>query len=306
MSTVPNLPNDTPYVQPPSVFNISGRTKLILSNDSVYDGDPRGIVWLYEPPNPRGKYIMGIDATQGRTGWSRYNRTEDDQKIDNGAIIIIRLGRGEPGTPHFVPAKQVAEYAAPIDPYELATVGNALGRLYGGRDEDGQAHCIVEVYPGPGGPTQRTMMEKYGYTNMYRWQFLDTGTTSEHSKFDFGWYSNKQSMQHLWTRGLRAIHRKQLVFKSKHLIEEFADCQMDLVRLRGAAIGGSHDDRATACLLAIWAGFNYTFNIDPQPTRLEQGPSVEWQATDISSDRMQTAWDERWEELSREASEEFS
>src|SRR5262245_61875959 len=106
---------------------------------------------------------MGVDATQGRTGWNRYNRQEDDSAVDNGAIEILRCGRGEPGHPGFIPHAQVAEYAAPIDPYDLATVANALGRLYGGRDEDGQALAIIEVYPGPGGPTQRTMMEKYGY-----------------------------------------------------------------------------------------------------------------------------------------------
>lgn len=300
MSTQP------PGITPPTEFRIGGRSRLIKSSDEIYDGDPRGIVWLFEPPRVNARYVMGIDATQGRTGWNRYSRTEDDSQVDNGAIEVFRLGRGEPGSPHFTPDVQVAEYAAPIDPYDLATVGNALGRLYGGRNEDGQALCIIEVYPGPGGPTQRTMMEKYGYTNMYRWQFLDTGMPSDSGKFDYGWYSNKQSMQHLWTRGLRCIHRRQAVFKSQYLVEEFADCEMDLIRLRGAAASGGHDDRATACLLALWAGHNWTFNIEPVQTRVEQGPSVEWQASDISTERMQSAWEERWDELSREAEEEFS
>lgn len=297
---------NTGTIVAPSEFRIGGRSKLLRANDSVYDGDPRGLIYLFEPPSPRARYIIGVDATQGRTGWSRYSRTEDDSAIDNGAIEVIRLGRDEPGHPNYQPAVQVAEYAAPIDPYDLATVANALGRLYGGRDEDGQALCIVEVYPGPGGPTQRTMMEKYGYTNMYRHQYLDTGAPGEQGKFDFGWYSSKQSMQHLWTRGLRAIHRKQLVFKSPYLVEELADCEMDLVKLRGAAASGGHDDRATAILLCIWAGFNYTFNIEPVQSRVEVGPTVEWQATDISTERMSSAWEERWEELSREAEQDYA
>lgn len=287
-------------VAPPTEFRIGGNTRLFQSTDDVYDGDPRGIVWLFEPPSPRSKYVMGVDAAQGRTGWNRYSRSDDDAETDNGAIVVIRLGRGEPGEPAFQPDVQVAEYAAPIDPYDLAKVANALGRMYSGRDEDGQALCIVEVYPGPGGPTQRTMMETYGYTNFYRWQFLDTGMASERSKFDFGWYSTKQSMQHLWTRGLRLIHRKQLVFKSEFLVEEMANCEMDLIKLRGAAAAG-HDDRAMACLLAIWAGHNWTFNVDNVQSRVEQGPLVEWQRTDISSDRMISAWEERWSELSRDA-----
>lgn len=289
----------------PSEFRIGGRQHIVKSGPEAYDGDSRGCICLFEAPQPRARYVMGIDPTQGRTGWNRYSRSEDDQRVDNGAIEIIKLGRGEPGSPGFVPDMQVAEYAAPIDPYDLAAVGNALGRLYSGRDEDGQAHCIIEVYPGPGGPTQRTMMEKYGYTNMYRWQFLDTGMSSSQSKFDFGWYSTKQSVQHLWTRGLRVIHRKQLIFKSPFLVEELADCELDTVRLRGAAVSGGHDDRAVAILLAIWAGHNYTFDIEPQKTRVEIGVTSDWQSTDISSDKMQSAWDQRWEEISREAEEEF-
>ena len=239
---------------------------------------------------------MGIDAAQGRTGWSRYSRSDDDADTDNGAIEVIRVGTGEPGSPNFRPDCQVAEYAAPIDPYDLAKVANCLGRLYGGNNEDGQALCICEVYPGPGGPTQRTMMESYGYTNLYHWQYLDTGMSSERSKFDYGWYSTKQSMQHLWTKGLRYIHRKQLTFKSPHLVEEFADCEMDLVKLRGAAARG-HDDRVMACLLAIWAAHNWTFQIEPQATRIDQGPPVEWQSSDVSSERLVDLYDQRWSEL---------
>src|SRR5581483_3290707 len=115
----------------PSEFRIGGRQIIERIDDgSDIDGDPRGVVFLYEPPNPRSRYILGCDPTQGRTGWSRYNRSEDDAKIDNGAIEVIRIGRGEPDTPGFIPDTQVAEFAAPVDPYDLAGVVNVLGRLY--------------------------------------------------------------------------------------------------------------------------------------------------------------------------------
>jgi hypothetical protein len=287
-------------VIPPTEFRIGGRQRLVQTDHPDVDDDPRGLVFLYEPPSPKFKYVMGIDATQGRTGWSRYSRSDDDQDIDNGAVEVIRVGSGEPGTPEFKPDMHVAEYAAPIDPYDLAKMANALGRLYGGNDEDGQAHAIIEVYPGPGGPTQRVMMEQYGYTNFYRWQYLDTGMTSDRARFDYGWYSTKQSMQHLWTKGLRYIHRKQLVFKSPYLVEEFADCEMDLVKLRGTASRG-HDDRVMACLMALWAAHNWTFNVEPAASKVSAGPAVEWQRLDISSERMFDEWDAKWAELSAEA-----
>lgn len=294
-------------MEAPSEFKIGGKHRIIRASDTsdITDGDPRGLIFLFEPPNPRARYVMGVDATQGITGWNRYSRAQNDSKVDNGAIEVFRVGRGEPGTPMFQPMTQVAEYAAPIDPYDLGTVANALGRLYGGRDEDGQALAIVEVYPGPGGPTQRTMQEKHGYTNLYRWQYLDTGEQAD-KKVEFGWYSTRQSMQHLWTRGLRAIHRRQAIFKSPYLVEEFADCVMDTVKNRGAASSGNHDDRAMATLLCIWAANNWTFAIENIQTRVETGPTVEWQSTDISNERLESAWEERWEELSREAEQDFA
>ena len=292
----------------PPFYLIDGRHRLLRNEDSsLHDStaDTRGLVLLYEPPNPRARYVMGVDATQGRTGWSRYSTTENDTDIDNGAIEILRIGRGEPGAPNFVPDTQVAEYAAPIDPYDLARVANTLGRLYGGSNEDGQAHCIAEVWPGPGGPLQRELQDRYGYTNLYMTQYLDTGEQAA-KQGQFGWYSNKQTMQHLWTKGLREIHRNRVLFRSIHLVEEFANCEMDLVRLRGAAAGTGHDDRVTACLLAIWAMRGYSFGGETRASRVESGPVVNWQASDISAERMQDEWQKRFEEISAEAEEEYS
>ena len=50
---------------------------------------------------------------------------------------------------------------------DLGDVANAVGRMYGGDNEDGQALAIIEVWPGPGEPCQRRMISKYGYTHLY-------------------------------------------------------------------------------------------------------------------------------------------
>ena len=150
-----------------------------------------------------------------------------------------------------------------------------------------------------------TLKERYGYTNFYRWQYFDTGQQTERRN-DEGWYSNRQSVQHLWTRGLRYLQRKQVILRSPYLVEELADCSMDLIKLRGQASTG-HDDRVTALLLAIWYGYNWTFDVESDTTtRATAGPVVEWQATDISSDRMYESWDQRWEELVREAEQDYA
>lgn len=301
-------------------IRIGRKSKLLPINlSSLEDLDPRGIIYLYEPPNPRARYSLGCDPTHGRTGWSRYSRTDDDYQVDNGAIEVLKVGRGTPckqcnlltytctseSPNHYAPDIQVAEYAAPIDPYDLAAVVNALGRMYCGRDEDGQCPAIIEVYPGPGGPTQRTLQEKYGYTNLYRYQYMDTGTSTR-NKFEFGWYSMRQSVQHLWTKGLRYLTNRGVLIRSSYLVEELSDCQMDMIKMRGAAVYGAHDDRAVAILLAIWQAHNWTFDvIQDTQTKAELGPLVEWQRSDISSTRMHEQWDQRFEDLLAEAEMEY-
>src|SRR5262245_12713784 len=91
------------------------------------DTDPRGLVHIYEPPRPTATYVLGVDPTVGITGWNRHLRTQSDEKVDNACVQVIRVG---------TPDTQVAEYAAPIDAYELATVVNFLGRMYAGANED--------------------------------------------------------------------------------------------------------------------------------------------------------------------------
>src|SRR5262245_12722392 len=114
------------------VFRIGNKSHIRPADKETLDLDPRGIVWIYEPPITRAKYVMGVDPTFGKPQWNRFNRTEDDHVVDNGAIEIIRVGRGEPGKEGFRPDVQVCEYAAPVDPYDLAAIANALGRLYAG------------------------------------------------------------------------------------------------------------------------------------------------------------------------------
>src|SRR5438067_11441753 len=80
--------------------------------------DPRGIVWMFEPPLRGAAYCMGIDPTMGITGWDRRLRGENDNKVDNGCIQIIRVGTETD------PDVQACEFAAPIDSEDLADVAN--------------------------------------------------------------------------------------------------------------------------------------------------------------------------------------
>jgi len=275
-------------------YTIQGRHELESMDPTDLDKDPRGIAWLYEAPSTRAAYVMGIDPSVGITGWDRSLRTRDDTKTDNGAIEIIRVGRnGEPDV-------QVCEYAAPIDPEDLADVANALGRLYSGSDENEQCLCIPEVYPGPGLLTLRKMINQYGYGNWFVWKYLDTMTTKPTNAL--GWTATPKSVRDLWIRASRHIARGGLVIHSESLIEEMRDCEQDPLKMTAKAIYGRHDDRVRAMLMAIWAAHDWTGQIELDThSRVESGvPAPVWQASDISSDRMLEAWEDRFAEISDE------
>jgi hypothetical protein len=251
--------------------------------------DPRGIVWVFEPPSHRQTYVLGCDPTKGITGWRPELRTQDDAKIDNGAIEIIRKGRSADD-----PDVQVCEFAAPIDPYELAVYCNLLGRLYAGSDESGQCLTIIEVWPGPGLPTQRELINRYGYTNLFVWKYLDS--LSVRATHSLGWTSTQKSVRDLWIMGTRHIQGRHFLPASPWLVDEMADCETDMNKMAGKAIYGRHDDRVRALLMAIWAAHDWTFQADiPDEVKVDTGaPGLDWQRSDISAEDMYSEWEERF------------
>jgi hypothetical protein len=251
--------------------------------------DPRGIVCLWEKPRRSASYVISVDPTVGKTGWDRVFRTADDKSIDNGAIQVLRIGDDKD--------YQVAEFAAPIDPYELARYVNVLGRLYCGNNDDEQALCIIEVYPGPGFATQRELIEKFGYTNMFVWKYLDSMTPKQTGSL--GFYASPKAVRDLWIKGIRHISNKKVVIRSPYLIEELASCRFDAQRQRGEAVGGKHDDRVSSLLMGIWGGHDWNGQIDIDSHKgVETGPKPQnWQASDISSEAMMDEWERLWSEM---------
>ena len=272
----------------PEIYTIGNDT--LTKADGPEDGDARGYVLIFEPPSTRDTYVMGIDPTVGRVGWNRQLRTRDDLRTDNGAIEIIKLGRqGKPDI-------QVCEYAAPIDPEDLADVANTLGRMYVGSSEEGQCLTIIEVYPGPGLLTQRKMINALGYYNMFIWKYLDSMAVKMTNSL--GWQSSPKSVRDLWIRGTRHISRDQVKVLSPYLAEELAHCEADELKMTAKASSGKHDDRVRAFLMAIWALHDWSYQIEDTPVKVIEGKAPNWQASDMSLDRMYAAWEDKFDEIS--------
>lgn len=256
-----------------------------------WDDDPRGLIWIWDKPRPGARYVISCDPSYGKSGWHRAIRVDKDREIDNCAIEVFRMGS---------PQVQVAEFAAPIDAEEAAPIVNALGRMYGGSGDDGQALAIIEVHPGPGLMTQRDLINKFNYTNLFVWQHLDKFTVQPTQSY--GWYSSRQSRQMLWIRGAKHITDQKVIINSPGLVDEMTACQKDnFLAFTARAAYGYHDDRMVATLINLWAA-----NVWDEESAPDEAASPEvmnapnWQATDISAEEMEQVWNERFAALQGE------
>jgi len=277
-------------------YFVSNCGKLEPRNlETGFELDPRGIVWIFEPPKPGASYFMGVDPARGIVNWDRKLRLQDDDRTDNGCIEVVKKGNWERG----IPDVQVCEFAAPIDAEELADVANAIGRVYGGNNEDGQAMAIIEVWPGPGEPTQRWMISHFGYTNLYVPVRYANTLTPERGRNVVGWVSSQRSRRDLWTRGMKHIIQERLLINSPALAEEMADCQADdwMASDTARARWGKHDDRVVAMLLAIYAAHDWSWEIETIKSEVTSGGSIDWQKSDCTVEEMYDAWNERFSQL---------
>lgn len=267
----------------------------VLKDKNVEDLTPsqaRGYVWLFEPPQPGQVYVIGVDPTFGMAGWAPELTTDEDLNIDNGAISVWRIGRD--GRDY-----QVAEYAAPIDVYELAPVVNGLGRLYSGNNEMGQAHVILEVYPGPGWGTEQSLIHHYGYINYYRPKYIND--LNYRPAKGMGWEAGPKQVRDLAIFTRKHVSSGKAVVRSPWLLSEMQDCQLDPEKFTIYADGGGvHDDRVRAAALAWFAAHDFTTSVQiPEASKVAKGKIVNWQQSDMTAEAQKEAWEDRFEELGR-------
>jgi hypothetical protein len=268
----------------------------IMKGRSIEDLTPsqaRGYVWLFEPPQPGRVYVIGVDPTFGIAGWAPELSTDQDLNTDNACVSVWRIGTD--GRDY-----QVAEYAAPIDVYELAPVINGLGRLYSGNNEMGQAHVILEVYPGPGWPAEQSLIHHYGYVNYYRPRYINDLTYSPTK--GIGWEAGPKQVRDLSIFTRKHTTALKPVIRSPWLISEMQDCQLDPEKFTIHAEGaGIHDDRVRAASLAWFAAHDFNTQVQiPETSIIEKGKKApNWQQSDISADRLKDAWQDRYEEIGK-------
>lgn len=265
----------------PESFRINPIGHLERMDPRLYDQDPRGLLWMWEPFDPRFQYICGIDPTVGQTNWRREVRTGEDK--DNGAIIILKKGQGP------LPDTQVAEYAAPNDPFELGTIAQLMCGIY--TQGDDQPLCIIEVQPGPGAGTLHRMRE-LGYENFWHWEYYGNELKQTRA---IGWHASTRTNLDLWVKGSRYINLRRAIVRSPWLYEECAEARINehLYAEVERGSGPGHGDRLRAFLLTLWAANRWAIDSDfNQPLEAKTQEPVEWAATDMSIEEIQEAWND--------------
>lgn len=270
------------HLAEPKSWRVGSRTITPYEQD---DDDVRGLLLVWEEPQRGASYVVSVDPTVGRAGWSREFRTEADLDTDNAVVEVFRAGIG--GRPDV----QVAEYASPVDAIDLAPIVATIGLLYGGSNEDGQALLIGEV-TGPGAVTLRELIDRFNYSNLWAWTQWGGAVTRRTQQF--WWYSSRSANKDLWMRGLHHIQKQRVVLRSKWLVEEMADCISDVWTLIGEARYGRHDDRVMSTLFNLWALHDWSTREDIEPLeRPEEKNAPRWEASDVSADDCARMWDER-------------
>ncbi len=253
---------------------------------SDVERDPRGVVLAWEPPMPKAHYIMGLDPTEGITGWSRSTMVSEDvaHQPDNGVIEIFRVngefdliykeqdGRKVPDIDPQTGKQrrkymdvQVAELAAPCDAVEIARMAYLLGSAYCGDEED-RCELVWEAWPGPGLLTTQELL-RLGYSNLWEAEYIDNVAKANGR---IGWFSSRESQRFLWNRCRRHLMEKKVLIQSKHLLGEYANAEIDTEKMRARAASGFKDDRFQAANMALWAGHKWTYNEEHHETVTEK------------------------------------
>jgi hypothetical protein len=278
----------------PDVLWVSGSHIEPYDAEPMEDilADPRGLLLMWSPPKPKARYVMGCDPTVGRTGWTRATRFDGDRKIDNGAIGVFEVDaikepmwtkEGGKRIPDIDPITkeqrwfyrdlQVAEFAAPCDAVEIARVCNVLGRIYAGTEGD-QCELIYESFPGPGMMTTQELL-RLGYGNIWMWETFADGMAEPTRSM--GWHSTPRSQQILWYRAQRHLLQRKAIIRSKWLLEELSNAEIDPDRMRAKAASGFHDDRIQMAMMAFWAAHRWTQDSERSDEPVTSAPVIDHQ-----------------------------
>lgn len=183
---------------------------------------------IFETPNHRHRYVVGIDFASGRAK-------------DSSAIVVID-----------VDAKRVvATHQSKWDPNDVLMEAVCLGRWYRtGEGEDAVPALLLPERNGIGQPFVDKLVNEIGYERIYR----DRDNTSVRSKRAprYGWATTNANRRWLLEEMAMLVHSKSIDIPDQRLIDEMHTFVYTTAEgEHAAAQEGSHDDLVMAFAIAI-------------------------------------------------------
>ena len=62
----------------------------------------------------------------------------------------------------------------------------------------------------------------------------------------------------------------QAIIRSKFLLEEYSNAEIDMTKMRARAAYGYHDDRFMAANMCLWAGHKWTYEMEAQEEQVSE------------------------------------
>lgn len=228
------------------VLSAQERLKRMSQQNLNDDPGPRDILQVWEPPRKGFLYVVSADISSGL-------------ELDNTVVEVTRVGTTRE------PDEQVAQFVTnTIDETDIASVIDAIGRLYVGRDS--QPAMVAIECNGMGIATQSHLIKAIGYTNLYIWQYLDAVEGHEFTT-RYGWWTTPRTRPLILQRYVHAIRTVDPAtgyadyrVNSPWTLHEMSDFQSPGPLWLAEAVDGAHDDCIMAGAIGVFVATTLQYN----------------------------------------------
>ena len=224
----------------PEFFTIGQKYRLTKLHEMELDFDipPMGALCMWEPPQPRTQYTIGVDPSWGL-------------EQDRCAIQVMKNGTV------YSKDQQVAEFCADdINPHALTPICYMLGNLYKDTGEDQEALMSVECNISD--DIVQQLRDNYNYSNLFIWKFYDNIKGKLSNKL--GWWTTARTRPKIIIKAVHYIKNGWWDISSPWLINEMQTIEKLEDKAKVAAASGHHDDLFMAAAIALWSAHDMEFN----------------------------------------------
>ena len=203
----------------------------------------RGRIKIWELPQPRMEYYIGVDCARGPD-----MKRDDAAPGDFAAITVMNGCTGE----------QAASFCERIDPSKIADVVDKLGRFYRTPQISGNwcALLNIELNANLGAECQRVLRDRYAYPvwRFYRWRGAKDDRYNRKSSTAIGWETTGASRKLMFAMFRNALREKRVAVRDSEFCSQICAATMDDGRWE---ITHGHDDLMVSGLLAHAAIIQY-------------------------------------------------